>query len=168
MLFLHRSTHLCEIQSFKHQCLSNQNEDNLSENVNRVRGSTSLQAHKAHIIQASVDCAWTARQKHYSALYATRRHNRWCHCDCQPVTSSIVATSCIKVSKQHHYQWVQRPKCSFILCEKCLLVVIYPGWQNVYCWLIATDSTHSNTVQRRKDTCILQMSWIELKYGFYL
>ena len=42
MLFLHRRTHLCEIQSFKHQRLSNQNEDTLLESVNRLRGSTSL------------------------------------------------------------------------------------------------------------------------------
>ena len=42
MLFLHRRTHLCEIQSFKHQRLSNQNGDTLSESVNRLRGSTSL------------------------------------------------------------------------------------------------------------------------------
>ena len=98
----------------------------------------------------------------------TRRHNRWRHCDCQPLTSSIVASSCIKVSKQHHYRWVQRPKRSFILCEKCLPLVIHPGWRNVYYWYIATDSPHANTVQRRKQTYILQMWWIELKYAFYL
>ena len=77
-------------------------------------------AHKAPVMQAIVECTCTAKQKNDLALYATRRHNRWRHCDCQPVTSSIVASSCITVSKQHHYQWVQRPKCSFILCEKCL------------------------------------------------
>ena len=42
MLFLHHSTHLCEIQSFKHQRLSNQSGDTLSESVNGLRGSTSL------------------------------------------------------------------------------------------------------------------------------
>ena len=77
-------------------------------------------ADKAPVMQASVECASTAKQKHDLALYANRRRNRWRHCDCQLVRSSIVASSYIKVSKQHHYQWVQSPKCSFILCEKCL------------------------------------------------
>ena len=73
----------------------------------------------------------TVRQKHDSALYATWRHNRWRHCNCQPdiwyiwltvaVTSTIVASSCIKDSKQRDVRWVQKPKCSFILCEKWLL-----------------------------------------------
>ena len=82
--------------------------------------------HKAPVMQACVECSCTARQKRDLALYATRRHNRWRPCDCQPVRSSIVASSCIKVSKQHHYRWAQRPKCSFSLCEKCLLLVIHP------------------------------------------
>ena len=56
--------------------------------------------HKAPVMQACVECSCTARQ--------------------------IVASSCIKVSKQHHYRWAQRPKCSFSLCEKCLLLVIHP------------------------------------------
>ena len=55
-------------------------------------------AHKAPVTQPSVECACTERQKHDLALYATRRHNRWRHCDCQPVTSSIVPSSYIKVS----------------------------------------------------------------------
>ena len=33
-------------------------------------------AHKAPVMQASVECACTAREKHDLALYATRRHNR--------------------------------------------------------------------------------------------
>ena len=63
-------------------------------------------AHKAPVMQASVQCACTARQKHDSALYANRRHNRWRHCDCQPLTSS----SCIKVSEQHDYQFGAKVK----------------------------------------------------------
>ena len=42
MLFLQRRTNLCEIQSFKHQRLSNQNGDTVSESVKRLRASTSL------------------------------------------------------------------------------------------------------------------------------
>ena len=33
-------------------------------------------AHKAPVMQGSVECSCTARQKHDSALYANRRHNR--------------------------------------------------------------------------------------------
>ena len=44
--------------------------------------------------------------------------------------------------------------------EKCLLVVIHPGYE--------LFTPHANTVQLRKETFILQMWWIELKYGFYL
>ena len=75
----------------------------------------------------------------------SRRHDRWRHCDCEAdiwyiwlaacdcqadiwyiwlavaVTSSIVASSCIKVSRQRDFHWLHRPKCSFILFEKCLL-----------------------------------------------
>ena len=51
---------------------------------------------------------------------------------------------------------------------KMPLLVIHPGRRNFYCWYIATDSPHANTVQRRKETYIPQMWWIELKYGFYL
>ena len=94
-------------------------------------------AHKAPVMQASVECACTARQTQDSASYATRRHNWWRHCDCQPVTSSIMASSCIKVSKQHHYQWVQRPKCSFILCEKC------------FCWLFILGDEILTTAKSR-------------------
>ena len=39
------------------------------------------------------------------------------------MTSSIVASSCIKVSRQRDFHWLQRPKCSFILFVKCLLLV---------------------------------------------
>ena len=34
-------------------------------------------AHKAPVMHASMECAFTARQKHVSALNATRRHNSY-------------------------------------------------------------------------------------------
>ena len=44
--------------------------------------------------------------------------------------------------------------------------------KNVYWWLFILGdemfTPHANTVQLRKETYILQMWWIELKYGFYL
>ena len=95
------------------------------------------------------------------------------------MTSSIVASSCIKVSRQRDFHWLQRPKS----CRSSFL-------KNVYCWWITTDSRHARQSSRnqsitplwdfatvsRQDTyrlCwrymyILQMWWIELKYGFYL
>ena len=56
----------------------------------------------------------TARRKHELALYVYI----WLEV---VVTSSIVASSCIKVSKQHNFHWVQRPTRSFTLCERVCL-----------------------------------------------
>ena len=56
----------------------------------------------------------TARRKHELALYVYI----WL---VVVVTSPIVASSCIKVSKQHNFHWVQRPTCSFTLCERVCL-----------------------------------------------
>ena len=124
-------------------------------------------AHKAPVMQACVECTGTARQKHDLALCATRRHNRWRHCDCQPVTSSTVASSCITVSKQHHYQWVQRPKRSFMICEKCLYWLFILG-DEMFTAGKSRPILLMQILYNAVKTDILQMWWIELKYGFYL
>ena len=48
-----------------------------------------------------------------------------------------------------------------------MFTVGYSSWVTKCLLLVnATDSPHANTVQRCKETYILQMWWIELKYGF--
>ena len=97
-------------------------------------------AHEAPVTQPSVECACTARQKHDLALYATRRHNH-SGCKDQNVRSSSV--------------------------------------KNVYCWLFILGDEMFTTGKSRPillmqilynavKRLILQMWWIELKYGFYL
>ena len=50
-----------------------------------------------------------------------------------------------------------------------MFTVGYSSWVTKCLLLVNTsDSPHANTVQRRKETYILQIWWIELKYGFYL
>ena len=104
-------------------------------------------AHKAPVMQASVQCACTARQKHDSALYATRRHNRWRHCDCQPLTSSIVASSCIKVSEQHDYQFGAKVK-KFVHPLWKMFAVGYSSWVRKGLLLVNRDRLSSNLVPR--------------------
>ena len=50
-----------------------------------------------------------------------------------------------------------------------IFTVDYSSWVTKWLLLVnANVSPHANTVQRRKETGVLQMWWIELKYGFYL
>ena len=105
-------------------------------------------AHKALVVQASVECASTARQKHDSALYATRRHNRWRHCDCQPLTSSIVASSCIKVSKQHDYQLGAKAK-MFVHPVWKMFTVGYSSWVRQGLLLVNRDRFSSSALGTR-------------------
>ena len=119
-------------------------------------------------MQASVECTSTARQKRQLALYATQRHNRWRHCDCQPVTSSIVASSW-----HQGFQATPLPvgatRKMFVCPLWKMFTVGYSSWVTKCLLLVNTsDSPHADTVQRRKETYILQIWWIELKYGFYL
>ena len=61
MLFPYRRTHLCEIQSFKHQRLSNQSGDTLSESGNRLRGSTIRSVHYFVFLSGSVFLSFASR-----------------------------------------------------------------------------------------------------------
>ena len=126
-------------------------------------------AHKTPVMQASVECASTARQKRELALYATRRHNRWRHCECQPVTSSIVASSQLHQGFQATPLPVGAKRKMFVRPSWKMLTVGYSSWVTKCLLLVNTsDPPHANTVQRRKETYILQIWWIELKYGFYV
>ena len=50
-----------------------------------------------------------------------------------------------------------------------MLTVGYSSWVTKCLLLVNTsDPPHASAVQRRKETYILQIWWIELKYGFYV
>ena len=61
-------------------------------------------------------------------------------------------------------------KCKMFVCHLWKIFTVgYSSWVTKCLLLVNTsDSPHANTVQRRKETYILQMWWIELKYCFYL
>ena len=81
--------------------------------------------------------------------------------------TSILPSNRIKFSAQRDFHWLQRPKCSFILCERCLLLVNqerFSSWK--YCTMswrdFATAIYSSNAVKWVKVPLIL------LEYTFEL
>ena len=99
-----------------------------------------------------------------------------CNSTPQSMTSLRVSTSDVNdcgVELHQGFQATPLPvgakRKMFVRPSWKMLTVGYSSWVTKCLLLVNTsDPPHANTVQRRKETYILQIWWIELKYGFYV